>query len=289
MKTIIITDSCCDLSIDYIKENNLEVLPLSYNFGSECHKENFGREEDYKNFYDRLRNGEISSTSQINSFIFEEVFKKYLDLGYSIIYIAFSSELSGTYGSAISAVESLKTQNNDVDITIIDSKSASTGQGLLVYYACEMLRSGNSKESIINWVEQNKLRVNHWITVDDINHLRRGGRISKTVATIGSVLDIKPILKIDDDGRLISIGKARGRKKSIKFLADKVREKVVNQEEQTIFISHADSEDEANTLMDIIKSEINVKSVLISSMGPVVGSHVGPGTIAVFFLGDNRN
>jgi DegV family protein with EDD domain len=288
MKTIIITDSCCDLPIEYINENNIPVLSLTFRFKGKDYEDDFGKSLDYKTFYDEVRKGEMSTTSQVNAYAFEEVFKKYITEDYSIIYIAFSSALSGTYNSSLIAAKNILEENNNADITIIDSRSASMGQGALVYYASEMLKKGASKVEIVSWLEDNKLKLNHWFTVDDLNHLKRGGRVSAASAAIGTILDIKPILHVNDEGRLIPVSKVKGRKKSIKTLAEELKRRIVNPEEQTIFISHGDSLDDAKLLERLIIEEVKVKNVVINYVGPVIGSHSGPGTIALFFLGENR-
>lgn len=288
MKTIIFTDSCCDLPIKFVKENNIEVMELRVNLKGEDIPDDLGESINYKDFYKLIRNGEIPTTSQVNIGEFQEKFEKYVNEGYSIIYIGFSSALSGCINSARLAAENIKLDNENADIRIIDSKSASMGLGLLVFYAAKMLKEGKSRDQIVNWIEENKLRVNHWFTVDDLNHLKRGGRISSSVAIVGTMLSIKPIMHVDNEGRLIPVSKVKGRKKSIKVLQEKIAEKIVNPEEQTIFISHGDCLEEAEHLKELITSEIKVKDVIINNIGPVIGSHAGPGTIALFFIGDSR-
>ena len=288
MKTIIFTDSCCDLPIKFVKENNIEVMELRVNLKGEDIPDDLGESINYKDFYKLIRNGEMPTTSQVNIGEFQEKFEKYVNEGYSIIYIGFSSVLSGCINSARLAAENIKLDNENADIRIIDSKSASMGLGLLVFYAAKMLKEGKSKDEIVNWIEENKLKVNHWFTVDDLNHLKRGGRISSSVAIVGTMLSIKPIMHVDNEGRLIPVSKVKGRKKSIKVLQEKIAEKIVNPEEQTIFISHGDCLEEAEHLKELITSEIKVKDVIINNIGPVVGSHSGPGTIALFFTGASR-
>lgn len=288
MKTIIITDSCCDLPVDYIIENNIPVLSLTFHFKGKDYKDDFGKSMEYKTFYDDVRKGEMSNTSQVNAFTFEETFNKYISQGYSIIYIAFSSALSGTYNSSLIARQNILEENKNADISIVDSKSASMGQGLLVYYANEMLKKGASKEEIVNWLESNKLKVNHWFTVDDLNHLKRGGRVSAASAVIGTILDIKPILHVNYEGKLIPLSKVKGRKKSIKILAEELKNRIINPEEQTIFISHGDSLEDAMLLKRLILEEVKVKNVIVNYIGPVIGSHSGPGTIALFFIAESR-
>lgn len=288
MKTIIFTDSCCDLPLSFVKENNIEVMELKVNLKGEEIPDDLGESINYKDFYKLIRNGEMPTTSQANVGEFQEKFEKYINDGYSIIYIGFSSALSGCVNSARLAMENIKLDNENADITIIDTKSASMGLGLLVYYGAKMLKDGKSKDEIVSWIEENKLRVNHWFTVDDLNHLKRGGRISSSVAIVGTMLSIKPIMHVDDEGRLTPVSKVKGRKKSIKVLQEKILENIVNPEDQTIFISHGDCLEEAEHLRELITSEINVKDVIINNIGPVIGSHSGPGTMALFFIGDSR-
>jgi DegV family protein with EDD domain len=176
----------------------------------------------------------------------------------------------------------------NADITIIDSKSASLGEGLLAYTANEMLKAGASKDEVVSWLETNKLRMNHWVTVDDLGHLKRGGRLSGTAAVVGTLLDIKPILRVDDDGRIVPVSKIKGRKKSIKTIFEMLQENIVSPEEQVIAISHGDCIEDAEYLKEMILKEHKVKDVIINEIGPVIGSHTGPGTIALFFMGTKR-
>lgn len=288
MKIVIFTDSCCDLPIKMVKENNIVVIPLRVNINSQYIEDDLGQTIENKSFYNMIRNGLMPSTSQPNAFTYKEEFKKYIEEQYSIIYIGFSSALSGSVNSARIAKESIEEENKDADITIIDSKSASMGLGLIVYYTVNMLKNGATKEEIVDWVENNKLKVNHWFTVDDLNHLKRGGRISSTVAVVGTMLNIKPVLHVDNEGKLISVSKVKGRKKSIKELLEKLKKNITNSEEQTIFISHGDCLDEAEHLKSLILEEIKVKNIIIGNIGPVIGSHSGPETVAVFFMGNER-
>ncbi|GAA0762589.1 MULTISPECIES: DegV family protein [Clostridium] len=288
MKTVILTDSCCDLPIDFVKENNIEVMPLRVNIKGKEIKDDLGQSIEYKAFYDMIREGEMPSTSQVNAYEFTEVFEKYSNQGYSIIYIGFSSALSGCVNSARIAKENVEGEISSADITIIDTKCASMGLGLVVYYAASMLKNGASKDEVVAWIEDNKLKVNHWFTVDDLNHLKRGGRVSSTAAIVGTMLNIKPILHVDDEGRLIPVSKVKGRKKSIKGLQESLKERIIKPEEQTIFISHGDCLSEAEHLKDLILDEVQVKEVIINNVGPAVGSHSGPGTIALFFIGESR-
>ena len=288
MKTLLITDSCSDLPVKYAEDNNIVIMPLSYNFKGKSYQDDFGKSISYKDFYSEVRNGEMPSTSQINPSTFEETFHKYVSQGYSLIYIAFSSALSGTHNSACIARDTILEENPEADISVIDSKCASLGLGLLVYNACERLKSGVSKEELVNWVENNKLKLNHWFTVDDLHHLKRGGRVSSTSAILGTLLDIKPILIVNKEGKLIPVAKVKGRKKSIKTLLEALKERIVDPENQVIAISHGDCEEDARFLERLIKESINVKDIIFNYIGPVIGSHSGPGTITVFFFGKER-
>ncbi len=288
MKTILFTDSCCDLPISFVRDNNIQVMSIRVNINGEDIPDDLGKSIAHKDFYALIRNGKLPTTSQVNVDTFEKNFRKYVSEGYSIIYIGFSSALSGCVNSARLAKEIIDEEIEGADITIVDTKSASMGLGLLVYYAANMLRDGKSKEDIINWLEENKLKVNHWFTVDDLNHLKRGGRVSSTVAIVGTMLSIKPIMHVDNEGRLIPVSKVKGRKKSIKALFDKLKEKIVDSENQTVFISHGDCIEEAESLKELILSEIKVKEIIINNIGPAVGTHSGPGTLALFFIGNSR-
>lgn len=227
-------------------------------------------------------------TSQINSFRFFEAFEKYAKENIPIIYIAFSSALSGTYNSSLIAREEILEKYPNADISIIDTRSASLGAGLLVYEACKLRENGASKKDIVNHIENLKLKVNHIFTVDDLNHLKRGGRISPAVATIGSLLQIKPILHMPEDGTLQNFSKVKGRKKAIRTLYSHFEERFDYSKDDTIFISHGDCIEEANKLASMIKENYDV-NIVINYIGPVIGSHSGPNTLALFFKGLNRN
>lgn len=289
MDIVIITDSSCDLPLDYIRDAKVSFLGLVSNFKGNDYVEDFGQTLSYKAFYDGVRNGEMPTTSQINSYRFFEAFEKHVKENKSIIYLAFSSALSGTYNSSLIAKSEILEKYPDADITIIDTRSASLGVGLIVYHAYEMLNNGCSKDEIIAWVEDNKLKVNHFFTVDDLNHLKRGGRISPTSAFVGTILDIKPILYVNDLGELIPFTKVKGRKKSIRTLFDNFKDRVVNPEDQIIFISHGDCLDDALFLKSLIEREFKVKGFKINFVGQAIGSHSGPGILTLFFIGNNRS
>ncbi len=288
MSIILITDSTCDLPISYIKDHNIEFLGLTVLIDDKEVVDDLGQTLTYKDFYDYLRRGETTSTSQVNTHRFVEQFTSHIKNGDSIIFIGLSSALSGTCNSAEMAKVELLEKYPDADITIIDSLSVSSGLGLLVHYAAQMRAAGKSKEEIVNWVEDNKLKAIHLFTVDDLDHLKRGGRLSGASAFVGSLLNIKPLLFVSDDGKLLPYDKARGRKKAINSIVDSLQKHIKSPEDQTIFISHGDCLEEAKQLELKVRESISVKDVIISMVGTTVGSHSGPGTLAIFFLGDIR-
>jgi len=288
MKTIIIGDSCCDLPGSYIKESQIPIVQYMYLFKGQEYFDDFGKSLSYQDFYHEVREGEMPTTSQVNVHTFEEIFLKYVTEGFSIIFLSFSSALSNSYGSAVMARNIIQEKYPQADITLIDTKSASLGEGLLLRSAVEMQKRGAGKEEIVSWLEENKLKLNHWFTVEDLNHLKRGGRLSGTAAFVGSMLNIKPVLHVNNEGRLVPVTKVRGRKKSIKCLADMLAERIVKPEEQVIGISHGDCLEDALYLKELITEHIPVQDVVISYVGPVIGAHSGPGTLALFFLGQER-
>lgn len=284
----LLIDSCTDLPLSYIKENGINAISLSFNFKGEDHLDDFGTSMNYKEFYDEVRKGEMPTTSQINVFAYEEIFRKIAETGNDIVYLCFSSGLSGSYNSATIAAKIIMESYPEVDIKIIDSLAASLGEGLFAWHLIEKKKEGYSKDELVKWAEENGMRINHYFTVDDLNHLKRGGRVSSAAAFVGTILDIKPVLTVDKEGHLIPIDKVKGRKKSLKALMEYFRERVENPEGQTIAISHGDSEEDAKYLETLIRSEYNVDKVIMNNVGPVIGAHSGPGTIALFFLGRDR-
>lgn len=288
MQTVIIADTCSDLPFEYVKQHKIPLIRFTYNFRGTEYADDFGQTMSYEEFYRAMRNGETPTTSQVNTQTYAEAFRKYAAEGKSVIYLCFSSALSGSYNSAILARDLVMEEYPNADITVIDTKCASLGEGLMVYYAVEMLERGAPKEEIIDWVEQNKLKMHHWFTVEDLQYLKRSGRLSGTAAFIGNILDIKPVLHVDRDGRLVPVLKVKGRKKSIRTLLEKMEELIVNLEQQVVAVSHSDSDEESQYIVEMIRSKFPVKDIIVNQIGPVIGSHSGPGTLAVFFLGDLR-
>ncbi|WP_102399296.1 DegV family protein [Haloimpatiens massiliensis] len=288
MSVIIMTDSSCDLPLSYIEENKVPFVSLTCHFNKCDYKDDFGKTFTYRQFYDGLRNGEMPTTSQVNIYQFTEVFTKLVKGNKSIIYIGMSSGISGTVNSASMARESVLEEYKDADITIIDSKSACIGQGILVYNAVEMMKKGCSKEEIIKWIEGNKLNINHWFMVGTLKHLRYGGRISATAATIGTLMKINPIIFINNEGKLVNVTNVRGRKKAIKYLLEKFKERIVESGDQRIMISHGDCLEDALYLEKSVKEEFGVKETMINFVGPVIASHTGPDMLSLCFIGKGR-
>jgi len=281
-----ITDSTCDLPIDILQENNVMWLSLTYEVnGTEYNSSNTLPVEE---FYAKMRAGSVTKTSQITPDAFRDVFEKVIESGRDILCVNFSSGLSGTYNSARIAGESLKEKYPDAKIYIIDSLCASLGEGLLVYKAIQLINDGKSIDEVALWLEENKLHLCHMFTVDDLMFLHRGGRVSRTSAIAGSILGIKPGLHVDNEGHLMPLAKVRGRKQSLNWLVDNMAERIGSWENDTIAICHGDCIDDANYVANLVKSRFGIEHVIINHTGPVIGSHSGPGTIALFFMGDYR-
>lgn len=288
MQPIIVTDSCSDLPREYVKKRNLPVLSFVFNLMGQERMDDLGQTLSSSDFYNAVRGGEMPTTSQVNIQTYIDFFREHIKKDKTLIYMCFSSGLSGSYNNALLAKQTLLEEFPNAIITIIDTRCASMGQGLLVHYALDLRDKGFGHDEIVEWIENNKLRLAHWFTVDDLEHLKRGGRISGTAAFIGSVLNIKPVLHVDNEGKLIPITKVKGRKKSIKTLLEKMQETAINPAEQTVFISHGDSLEDAKYLAQMIQEHIGVKDIIINSIGPVIGAHSGPGTIALFFIATHR-
>ena len=287
---VILTDSCCDMTARMAADLELEVLPLSLNMEDRVyHNYLDGREIGFQDFYARLRAGALATTSAISVGVFDEAMRKILDSGRDVLYLAFSSALSTTYQSAVIAADDLREAYPGRKIFVVDTLSASLGQGLLVYLCVQEKRKGKTIDQVHVFAEETKAKVCHWFTVDDLNHLKRGGRVSAAAALFGTMLSIKPVLHVDDEGHLILVSKARGRVGSIDALVQRMKESANDDiKEQTVFISHGDCQDEAELLADKVRKTMGVEKIVISNIGAVIGSHSGPGTIALFFMGKQR-
>lgn len=284
---VIYTDSACDIAPEILEEWGVRVIPLTFMFQDED-KQYSNYDLSAKDFYGKMREGKVAKTSAINIATFKEEFGKILADGCDLLYIAFSSGLSTTYNSAHLAVEELKEEYPDRKIITVDTLSASAGMGLLVYLTVQKKNEGASIEQAAQFAYNNRLNLCHWFTVDDLVYLKRGGRVSPTVAFVGGLLGIKPIMHMDNDGKLINMFKARGRKAAIQAIADKYGELSITPNKGTVFISHGDCIDDAKALADIVKKTYGVEVKIFADIGPVIGAHSGPGTLALFFLGKER-
>lgn len=288
MNIKLITDSACDLSIDYIKENNIDIASLMVNLNGEFIPDDLGQTLSHEDFYKAVKEGAMPSTTQVNVGTFHEMFTKYVEEGKAMLYIGLSSELSGTVSSATTARNMVLEEYPEAIIHVVDTLSASVGEGVLIYKAVEMINNNDPLEEIVEYLESIKKNVIHAITVDDLNHLKRGGRISGAVAVVGGLLGIKPTLKIDNEGRVVPTEKIKGRKKALKSLVQQIGTNGENIENQNIFICHADCIEDALEVKKMILEEYNVKDVIINSIGAVIGTHGGPGTLGVVFIGKER-
>lgn len=288
METVLIIDSACDLPREYVEQKNVHLLPLTVIFRGKEHKDDLGKSLSSEEFYNAIKAGEMPSTTQVNVYEYSEAFREYVKEGKAVVCIVLSSGLSGSYNSACIARETILEEFENADITIVDSKAASGGEGILAYQAIEMLKSGAQKQEIVSWLEDNKFKINHWVTVDDLNHLKRGGRISSTAAVMGTLLDIKPIINVDDEGKLQTVAKAKGRKKSIRTLAEELDKRIVNAEEQVIIINQGACLEDAKYLEKLVLEKHKVKKVILGEIGSAIGSHTGPGILALFFIGEKR-
>ena len=286
---VILTDSSADLGADMAAQLDVQVLPLSFTIqGTTYHNYPDNREMDPAVFYSMLRKGELATTAAVNVAQYTEALEPLLQAGQDVLVLAFSSGLSATYNSSRVAVEELKEKYPDRKLYTVDTLCASLGQGLIVYLAAKEREKGKSIEEVRDWVEEHKLNLCHQFTVDDLHFLKRGGRISATTAVLGSMLQIKPVLHVDDEGHLINIGKARGRAASLKALVDKMEVTAIDPKDQMVFISHGDCLADAEMVAQMVKDRMGVQQVYINYVGPVIGAHSGPGTLALFYVGTER-
>ena len=286
---VIVTDSCCDLTAQMAEELGVVVQPLSLLLSDKTYRNYLdGREIGFQEFYDFMRQGSLGATSAVSVGDFEESMRAILAEGKDILYIGFSSALSTTYQSAVIAADTLKEEFPDAIIHTVDSKCASMGQGLLVYLCVQQKNAGKSVDEVYTYCTETVPNLCHWFTVNDLNHLKRGGRVSAATALVGTMLSIKPVLHVDDEGRLINVGKARGRKASLMALVDNMEKTAIDPANQTVFISHGDCEEDVNFVADEIRKRFGTKDIHINYVGPVIGNHTGAGVVALFFLGKER-
>lgn len=288
----IVTDSSCNLIEDMIDDFGLHILPLTFMVdGEDKVYQSYlkGERTDLKQFYTMMREGKVFKTSLPNLADAESLFREILAEGKDILYLGFSSGLSGTYQAIELLAKRLQEEYPHQIIFSVDTLAASGGQGLLVWYAVQHARAGESIEQVRDWVEENKLHLAHWFTVDDLMFLFRGGRVSKTAAWAGTLLNIKPVLHVDDEGHLIPMEKVRGRKKSLNALVDHMASSANKPiSDQMVFITHGDCAEDAEYVASLVKERFGVREVVINYVDPVIGAHSGPGTMALFFLADKR-
>ncbi|MFP4015523.1 MAG: DegV family protein [Halanaerobiales bacterium] len=286
MSLKIITDSAADLPAEIIEEYGITVLPLLVTYGDEAYED--GVTMKPKTLFDNMREGAVYKTAQVPVGTFIDEFRNCVKEKNDAIYIGFSSELSGTYQGAVMAQKQVLSNKPDITIDVIDTKCASLGFGLVVYYAAKLAKEGGTREEIVDAVNFYSEHMEHIFTVDDLEYLYRGGRVSKTAAFVGGLLNIKPILDVED-GKLIPLEKKKGRKRVLKRMLEIMEERGVNLAGQTVAISHGDDLETAEKLQEMIKEEFGTSDFVINTIGAAIGAHAGPGTIALFFLNELRS
>ncbi len=283
---MITVNSTIDLPVEWLEERNIPVIPLKYTIEGETYVDMRGL--DSKEFFQKLRDGKMAVTSQVNPEDARQVLEPLLKEGNDILHLGFSSELSGTYNSMCIAAEELKEEYPERKILILDTKCACMGEGVLLYYVLKKKEEGASIEEAYAYAYELKEHIGHYVTVDDLNHLCRGGRISKTSAVLGSMVKIKPIITVNQEGKLEVVGKERGRKKSMNTIVDMAVERTGDYHNEIVMITHGDCEDEAQYLAEIVREKMKVQNILINNIGTVVGGHTGPGVLAIFALADHK-
>lgn len=285
----IVTDIGCDLPLSYIQQQDkLLVLPMPYQLDGVPGMNKPGDENDAQAFYDKLRQGSVSTTSQVNVDAYYEAFKELTQQGEDVLCLTLSGGISGSVRSAYTALNMLTEENPDARVKVVDTLCASLGQGLMVDYVINQRAQGMDMDACAQWAEDNRQKIIHWFTVDDLNFLFRGGRVSRTSAMMGSMLRIKPVMHVNEEGKLVLKEKVQGRKKALKTLADKAQAFAKPPKGQKVFISHGDCQEEAEYLKGLVVDSMEGAEVFISPVGRLIGSHSGPGTMAIFFMGESR-
>lgn len=286
---VLFSDSTTDLPQRLADELQICIIPLGFHLDNKSYLNYLdARQLAPEEFYRTLKNGKLGTTSQINTATFQEVFSSVLEQGKDVLYLAFSSGLSGTYQSAVIAAQELKEKYPNRTVCVVDTLCASMGEGLLVYLAAKMRLDGKSLQEVAQWAENNKQNICQWFTVDDLMFLKRGGRVSGTAAVFGTMLGIKPVLHVDSEGHLIPRQKVRGRKASLDALVERLAQTGIDPKNQTVFISHGDCAEDAHYVEDRLRQKLGIENIVINFIGPVIGCHSGPGTVALFFLGNER-
>ena len=283
---VITVNSTVDLPKEWLEERKVPVIPLKYTIDNETYTDMEGLSS--KEFFGKLRDGKMATTSQINPEEARAQLEPFLKEGKDVLHLGFSSGLSGTYNSMRIAGEELKEEYPEAKIIIIDTLCACLGEGLLLYKALQQKASGKTIEETAKWVEENKLHICHNVTVDDLFHLHRGGRSSKASAVLGSVVQIKPIIHMDENGKLQVVGKERGRKKSLNKIVDMAVEQIKGWDNDIAMITHGDCQEDAEYVAKLVRERLGIENILINNIGTVIGSHTGPGVVAVFVMGNKR-
>lgn len=283
---IITVNSTVDTGKEWLKERNVPVIPLKYTIDGQEYTDMYGLSD--KEFFQKLREGKMSVTSQINPEEAKEMLEQYVKEGKDVLHLAFSSALSGTCNSMKIAAEELQEEYPEAKVIVVDTLCACMGEAMLLYYALKQKEAGKTIEEVVQWVEENKLHVCHNVTVDDLFHLHRGGRVSKTAAVLGTMVKVKPIIHMDDNGALKVIGKERGRKKSLHKIVDMAVERSEGWDNEIIMITHGDCLEDAEYVAKLVREKMGVENVFIHNIGTVIGSHTGPGVVATFCMGNKR-
>ena len=283
---VITVNSTVDLPKEWLEERHIPVIPLKYTIDGETYKGMEGLSS--KEFFQKLREGKMAVTSQVNPEEAKEALEAFLKEGKDILHLAFSSGLSGTYNSMRIAAEELEEEYPERKVIVIDTLCACLGEGLLLYYALKRKGEGKSIEEVAQWAEENKLHVCHNVAIDDLNHLQRGGRVSKTTAILGTMVQVKPIIHMDDKGLLQVIGKERERKKALNKIVDMAVEQAKGWENDIIMITHGDCAEDAEYVAELVRKKMGIENILVNNIGEVIGSHTGPGVVAVFCMGSKR-
>lgn len=283
---VLVCDSTADIPIDVVKELGVKIIPFSYSIGDEPFNYYLDeRDEDIKVFYDKLRGGDMPVTSQVNPHTYKDYFNEIVEEGKDIIYMCFSSGLSGSYQSAMLGADMVQDKYPDAKIAVIDTLSASIGEGVFLYLAAKLKEDGMSMQELVDWITENRTKVRHWFMVEDLFHLKRGGRLSAVSAVVGSALKIKPILSIDEEGKLVVKAKTRGLGKAIDYLLSRVIEEGGDLSSLVAVIGNADAVDNAEKLKSmVIEAGMKEENIMIASIGPIIGTHVGAGMTAIAFL-----
>lgn len=283
---IITVNSTVDTGKEWLEERNVPVIPLKYTIDGQEYTDMYGLSD--KEFFQKLREGKMSVTSQINPEEAKEMLEPYVKEGKDVLHLAFSSALSGTCNSMKIAAEELQEEYPEAKVIVVDTLCACMGEAMLLYYALKQKEAGKTIEEVAQWAEENKLHVCHNVTVDDLFHLHRGGRVSKTAAVLGTMVKVKPIIHMDDNGALQVIGKERGRKKSLHKIVDMAMERSEGWDNEIIMITHGDCLEDAEYVAKLVREKMGIENVFIHNIGTVIGSHTGPGVVATFCMGNKR-